>query len=156
MCTKQDKIISSLESKTSVLKNDLDKSKTKIDIHVSSSTSNKCSSLETKVVELKQIIFKYEKGKLGLESVLNSQRYSNDRSGLSYSNLINLVKSRRPSLSNLSMLIKLSKLEMLKIISIQERVMIKILTIPPRKNIYYNMPIRFYLIIKEIPIIHNT
>lgn len=82
ICTKQNKIISSLESKTSVLQNELEKSKTKIDIHISSSTCKKRASLESKVVELNKIIGKYEKEKHCLDNVLSSLRYSNARSGL--------------------------------------------------------------------------
>lgn len=40
------------------------KIKAKIDIHGSSSTRNKCASLETKIIDLNQIIFKYEKDKI--------------------------------------------------------------------------------------------
>lgn len=67
------------------MQNDLDKDKTKINIHASSSTCKKCVYLEIKVVELNKMISKYEKGKQGLDSVLSYQRYSNDRIGLGYS-----------------------------------------------------------------------
>ncbi|XP_050914601.1 uncharacterized protein LOC127129463 [Lathyrus oleraceus] len=46
---------------------------------------NKCESLSFQIVQLKRVLERYEKGKIGLEGVLSQQRYSNDKSGLGYS-----------------------------------------------------------------------
>lgn len=48
---KQKKIISSLESKSNDIQEELDKINLKADIHTSSSTCNKCTSLETNIVD---------------------------------------------------------------------------------------------------------
>lgn len=47
---------------------------------------NNCSSLESKIVELNQVITKYEKCQIGLEDVKSRQRYSNNKCGLGFSN----------------------------------------------------------------------
>lgn len=59
---------------------------------VKDSTCIKCNYLELKIGDLNKVIKNYEKGQLGLESVLIKQRYTNDISGIGYSNLTNLVK----------------------------------------------------------------
>lgn len=52
---------------------------------VKDSTCIKCNSLELKIGELNQVIKISEKCKLGLESFLSKQRYTNDTSGHVYS-----------------------------------------------------------------------
>ena len=44
-----------------------------------------CESLSFRIVQLKRVLERYEKGQIGLEGVLSQQRYSNDKSGLGYS-----------------------------------------------------------------------
>lgn len=74
---KQNKIISHLESKTNTMQMELEKVKT-------SSTCNKCNSLELKITKLNQVIWKYKKGQIGLESSESKKRYRNDISGLEF------------------------------------------------------------------------
>lgn len=62
ICSKQNKIILSLEIKANDTKVELDK--------VKNSACNKCQLHESKIVELNQVIKKYEKCKIGLENVL--------------------------------------------------------------------------------------
>lgn len=76
----------SLESKANDTKVKLDK--------VKNPACNKCQSRESKIVELKQVIEKYEKGQLGLKNVLSRQRYSNDKYGLGICKLINQVHAK--------------------------------------------------------------
>lgn len=56
-----------------------------LDKIIISSIYVECNSLVLNVVELNQVIGKFEKGWLGLESILCKQRYTNDTSGLWYS-----------------------------------------------------------------------
>jgi hypothetical protein len=44
---------------------------------------NKCQDQESKIVELNQVIKKYD---IGLDNVLSSQRFSNNKCGLGFSN----------------------------------------------------------------------
>lgn len=62
-CSKQKEIILTLESKSSDMKVELDK--------VNFSVRSKCQEYESKIIELNQIIKKYEKGQIGLEDVLS-------------------------------------------------------------------------------------
>lgn len=66
-CSKQKKISLSLESKANDMIVELDQ--------VKNSVCNKCQPHESKIVELNQIIKKYEKGQIGLKNVLSIQRY---------------------------------------------------------------------------------
>lgn len=84
--TKQKRLILYLENKTKTMQVELKK--------VKDSTCTKCNYLELKIGDLNKVIKKNEKGQLGLESVLSKQRYTNDISGIGYSNLKNLVKVR--------------------------------------------------------------
>lgn len=72
-CSKQKKIILPLESKDNYMKMELDQ--------VKISGCNKCQSLESKIVEINQLIKKYEKCQFGLENGLSRQNYSNDKYG---------------------------------------------------------------------------
>jgi hypothetical protein len=74
----QNKLILSLESEANNMKIELDQ--------VKNSACNKCQSLECNIIELNQVIKKYEKGQIGLENVLSNQRFSNDKCGLGFSN----------------------------------------------------------------------
>jgi hypothetical protein len=73
----QNKLILSLESEANNMKMELDQ--------VKNSACTKCQSLESNIVELNQVITKYEKGHFGLEDVLSRQRYSNNKNGLGFS-----------------------------------------------------------------------
>jgi hypothetical protein len=73
----QNKLILSLESEANNMKIELDQ--------VKNSACTKCQSLESNIVELNQVITKYEKGHFGLEDVLSRQRYSNNKNGLGFS-----------------------------------------------------------------------
>lgn len=48
------------------------------------SSCNKCISMEANIVEINKVIWKYEKGQISLENVLNKQKHTNDKSGLGY------------------------------------------------------------------------
>jgi phage gpG-like protein len=74
----QKKLILSLESEANNMKIELDQ--------VKNSTCNKCQDHESKIVELNQVIAKYEKGQIGLDNVLSSQRFSNNKCRLGFSN----------------------------------------------------------------------
>lgn len=71
-------MISSLESKTNTIQKEMGKIKI-------TSSCNKCISLEANIVKLNQMIYKYENGQFGLKNVLSNKRYTNDKSGLTYS-----------------------------------------------------------------------
>jgi len=77
-CAKQKKQIVSLERKAFDAQVELEK--------VKSSSCNKFKENETKIVELNQVIENFEKGHNGLEEVLSKQRYSNNKTGLGFSN----------------------------------------------------------------------
>ena len=77
-CAKQKKQIVSLERKAFDAQVELEK--------VKSSSCNKCKENETKIFELNQVIKNFEKGHNGLEEVLSKQRYSNNKTGLGFSN----------------------------------------------------------------------
>lgn len=77
-CAKQKKQIVSLERKAFDAQVELEK--------VKSSSCNKCKENETKIVELNQVIKNFEKGHNSLEEVLSKQRYSNNKTGLGFSN----------------------------------------------------------------------
>lgn len=87
VCAKK-KIISSLESKSNVMQVKLDKIKT-------ISSCNKCMSPEVNIIELNQVIYKYEKDQLGLEIVLINQIYTNDKSQLGYSKFYKPSSSKK-------------------------------------------------------------
>src|ERR1051325_10654524 len=46
---------------------------------------NNCESLSFQIVQLKIVLERYEKGQVGLENVLSTQRYPKDKSGLGFS-----------------------------------------------------------------------
>lgn len=48
-------------------------------------TCNECQSLSFQIVQLKRVLKRYEKGKIGLEGALSQQIYSNDKTRLGYS-----------------------------------------------------------------------
>ncbi|KAK2437759.1 hypothetical protein QL285_022616 [Trifolium repens] len=73
----QNKLILSLESEANNMKMELDQ--------VKNSACTKCQSLESNIVELNQVITKYEKGHFGLEDVLSRQKYYNNKNGLGFS-----------------------------------------------------------------------
>lgn len=79
-----------------------------IDIHASSSTCDKCISLESKIVNHNKVICNHEKDKNGLENVLSSQKYVNDKIGLGIFKLKKYNQIKRLSLSNLAMFITCS------------------------------------------------
>lgn len=54
--------------------------------NVKDSVCNKCLEYESKIVDLNQVIKRYEKGQIGLEEVLSRQRCSNNKNGLGFSN----------------------------------------------------------------------
>lgn len=135
MYTNQNKVIPSLQNKISVLYNELDKVKTKVNIHASWSTCNKCASIETKIVELYQIIDKHEKGKHGLSSVLSIQRYTYHWSGLGYSKFEKLsqIKKKIVLIKSTNIYKNVQTINRLKIIFYQKWIMLKILFIPVRR-----------------------
>lgn len=51
---------------------------------VKNSACNKFQSLESKIIELNQVINKYEKYQICLENMLSKQRYLNDKCGLDF------------------------------------------------------------------------
>ncbi|XP_050908720.1 uncharacterized protein LOC127122424 [Lathyrus oleraceus] len=75
--------ISTLEENIEKMKNNLKDEKEEL---IKNFTCTKCESLAFQIVQLKRVIERYEKDQIGLEHVLSSQRYSNDKSGLGYSN----------------------------------------------------------------------
>lgn len=77
-CAKQKKQNVSLERKVFDAQEELEK--------IKSSSCNKCKENETKIVELNKVIENFEKGHNGLEEVLSKQRYSNNKTGLGFSN----------------------------------------------------------------------
>ncbi|XP_045798087.1 uncharacterized protein LOC123892341 [Trifolium pratense] len=80
--------------KKTILKLESMANDTKVELEeVKNSTCNKCHDHESKIVELNQVIKKYEKGQIGLENVLSSQRFSNDKCGLGFSNFDKLSTS---------------------------------------------------------------
>lgn len=82
----QKKQISSLEEKVSTMEKDFRDEKQKlISEQKQNFVCNNCESLSFQIVQLKRVLERYEKGQIGLESILSQQRYSNDKSGLGYS-----------------------------------------------------------------------
>ncbi|XP_050914784.1 uncharacterized protein LOC127129688 [Lathyrus oleraceus] len=75
--------ISTLEENIEKMKNNLKDEKEEL---IKNFACTKCESLAFQIVQLKRVIERYEKGQIGLEHVLSSQKYSNDKSGLGYSN----------------------------------------------------------------------
>ncbi|XP_050878843.1 uncharacterized protein LOC127082659 [Lathyrus oleraceus] len=75
--------ISTLEENIEKMKNNLKDEKEEL---IKNFACTKCESLDFQIVQLKSVIERYEKGQIGLEHVLSSQRYSNDKRGLGYSN----------------------------------------------------------------------
>ncbi|XP_050890112.1 uncharacterized protein LOC127095473 [Lathyrus oleraceus] len=75
--------ISTLEENIEKMKNNLKDEKEEL---IKNFACTKCESLAFQIVQLKRVIERYEKGQIRLEHVLSSQRYSNDKSGLGYSN----------------------------------------------------------------------
>jgi len=75
---KEKKLIVSLERKAFNAQVELEK--------VKDSSCNKCQEHETKIIELNQLIKFFEKCHKGLEEVLSKQRYSNNKTGLGFSN----------------------------------------------------------------------
>lgn len=73
--SKQKKTILNLESEANITKVELDL--------IKNSVCNNCSFFESKIVELNQVIAKYEKG---LDNMLSSQIFSNNKYGLGFSN----------------------------------------------------------------------
>ncbi|KAI5417674.1 hypothetical protein KIW84_042330 [Lathyrus oleraceus] len=98
----------------------IDKVKERVDIHASSSTCNKCRSLETKIVDLNQIIYKYEKGKNVLDNILSNQRYVNDKSSLGFSKIKNSSQIEK-IMSNITILVTMFNLKKYVIICNIER-----------------------------------
>src|ERR1044072_5748785 len=82
----QKKQISSLEENVSTMEKDFKDEKQKIISEQKQNfVYNNCESLSFQIVQLKRVLERYEKGQIGLESILSQQRYSNDKSGLDYS-----------------------------------------------------------------------
>lgn len=52
---------------------------------VKNSACTKFQSHESNIVELNQVIKKYEEGPIGLKNMLSKKRYCNDKYGLGYS-----------------------------------------------------------------------
>lgn len=103
----QKKQISSLQEKIDIMEKNSEKLK-------QNSACNKCKSLSFEIVQLNRVIERYEKGQLGLENVLNMQRYSNDKSGLGYSkfdkpNLNKTIFVKASSQSNQEKIIVMKK-----------------------------------------------
>jgi len=84
LCTKQKKIVSSLEGECKSMQDELDKVKSNfctkkkkvksnINTKIDCLTWNKCASLKSKIDELNQVICKYENGKNRSDNVLSSQ-----------------------------------------------------------------------------------
>lgn len=61
---------------------------------VKNSACNKCETLESKVVELNQVLKKYEKWQLDLKNVINKQRYSNDKCEIGYSKFDKPIRTK--------------------------------------------------------------
>ena len=80
-CSSQKKTILNLKRKSNNTQVELDL--------IKNSACNNCSSLESKIVELKQVIVKFEKDKIDVENVLSSKNVSNDKCGLDFTNLYN-------------------------------------------------------------------
>ncbi|XP_050895369.1 uncharacterized protein LOC127101987 [Lathyrus oleraceus] len=84
------KTISSQKNQISTLEENIEKMKNNFKDEKEELIKNfaciKCESLAFQIVQLKRVIERYEKGQIGLEHVLSSQRYSNDKSCLGYSN----------------------------------------------------------------------
>lgn len=57
--------------------------KIKLD-QVKNSICIKCQSLKSNIVELNQVIKKYENDQISLKNMLSKQIYSNDKCGLGY------------------------------------------------------------------------
>lgn len=77
MC-KTKEINLSLESKVNDANVELEK--------VKKIACKQCQEHESKIVELNQVIKKYEKGQIGLKNVLSRQRYSNKKNEFGFSN----------------------------------------------------------------------
>ncbi|XP_058763525.1 uncharacterized protein LOC131636971 [Vicia villosa] len=82
----QKKIISSLEEKVKIIEVEHKDDKEKmISVQEDNVACKNCESLSFQIVQLKRVLERYEKGQIGLENVLSTQRYSNDKSGLGFS-----------------------------------------------------------------------
>ena len=83
--------ISTLEENIEKMKNNLKDEKEEL---IKNFACTKCESLAFQIVQLKRVIERYEKGQIGLEHVLSSQRYSNDKSGLGYSKFAKHISNK--------------------------------------------------------------
>ena len=78
--------MSSFDEKCETMEKDFKEEKQKLsDEQKWNFVCKNCESLSFKIVQLKRVIERYEKGQIGLEGVRSQQRYSNDKSGLGYS-----------------------------------------------------------------------
>lgn len=110
------------------MQEELDKIKSKFDIYASSSTHDKCISLETKIVDLNQVIWNYEKSlKSGLDNVLISQRCVNDKNGLRYSKFENSSQIKKTIFVKPKFFCNMFNLEKYVIMCIIERHITKII-----------------------------
>lgn len=85
-CSKQKKIVLSLESKVNDMKMKL--------YQVKNPICNTYQSLESKIIELNQVIKKYEKSQIGLDNMLRRQIYLNDKCGLGFSKFYKPITSK--------------------------------------------------------------
>ena len=82
----QKKLISSLEEKVKTIeKEHKDEKEKMISDQKQNFVCNNCESLSFQIVQLKRVLERYEKGQVGLENVLSTQRYPKDKSGLGFS-----------------------------------------------------------------------
>lgn len=66
------------------------------------SSCNKCISFKEKIVKFNQVIWKYEKARISLESLLRKQRYTKDISGLGFSKFDKSSSSKKTVFVNSS------------------------------------------------------
>ncbi|CAJ2660665.1 unnamed protein product [Trifolium pratense] len=83
----QKKQILSLEEKIDTMEKNFENEKQSyIEREKQNFTCKECDSLSFQIVQLKRVLERYEKGQVGLDNILSQQRFSNDKSGLGYSN----------------------------------------------------------------------
>jgi len=83
----QKKQILSLEEKIDTMEKNFENEKQSyLEKEKQNFTCKECDSLSFQIVQLKRVLERYEKGQVGLDNILSQQRFSNDKSGLGYSN----------------------------------------------------------------------
>lgn len=76
-----------LSQKKTILNLEINTNNTQVELDlIKNLACNIFSSLESKIIELNQVIMKFEKGQIDLENVLSSQKNSNDKYGLDFTN----------------------------------------------------------------------